>query len=104
MACSDYAGDLQTAWVDGAYIDAVMCGYTMQIGDFVFGMFIMVPLLAALYLYSGNVAVPLTVTMITGSVGIAMLPSGVQRAAGIGIVLLTALALWLLANRTRTSG
>ncbi len=102
MACADYAGDLQQAWVDGAFIDAVMCPFTMQIGDFTFGMFVIMPLLAGLTIKTESIVIPASVTMMLGTIGIAMLPSGIQRGVGIALVLATMLALWLLVNRIRS--
>lgn len=86
--CDNYTSStIWEAWVDGAYFDAVICPYDFQMGALVFGLFIYGSVATALYVRTQNIALVLGVSILTGTVAIARLPSGAMQILGFAILM-----------------
>lgn len=95
MACSDFS--TYKEFIDaGQFWDAIVCPYADQMGMVVFALVVYAAIAFALYYYSETVMMPLVLTIILGSVVIVKLPGIAVQLAAVVLLLILALAGYLL--------
>lgn len=98
-ACEQYDTAAEML-IDGKFFDAVVCPHTEIMGLAVFAMITYGAIATSLYVYSGNAVLPLTLTVILGSVTITQLPGpAVQLVALLALLLIAAGGYWLTISR-----
>lgn len=97
VTCGPTAGELL---INGKFFDAVVCPFSETMGLAVFALMVYGAIGVALYVYSGNAVLPLTLTVILGSVVITQLPGpAVQLVALLALLLIAAGGYWLTISR-----
>lgn len=86
MSCAQYQGDLIAAWLDGQYVDAIICPYDAQIGTLTVGMLIFGGVMTALYIRTQSFVLPLVVSVLGGTVAVSRLPSMYQQVVGMSLL------------------
>lgn len=90
MDCTQYDGALREAWLAGDFMEAVVCPYSLQLGELTFGLFIYGAVCMGLYVRTGNAIIPTVITIVAGTVAISQIPSrGVQTMAIALMLILT---------------
>ena len=79
MDCAKYEGALREAWLNGDFMEAVVCPYDYQLGGLTFGLFVYVGVCMGLYIRTGNAIIPTVVTIVACTVAVSRIPSrGIQ--------------------------
>lgn len=101
MACSSYAGlsDLTSAWVDGAFFDAVYCAFVLQLGEVVTGLLVLAPIALAMHTYYDSEAPLLVLFVIVGGALAAQLPHPALRIGVIALIIGGTAAGWYVVRR-----
>lgn len=86
----DCTGSLADALADGKFFDAMVCPHSELMGLVVFGLLVYGAIGGALYLYSGNAMLPISLTIILGSVVVTQLPGPAVQVVGVFLLLLIA--------------
>lgn len=90
MPCSDYSNYYEFL-VEGQIFDAIYCPFGDVLGGALFALIFFGGIILATYVYSDSVALPLSLTVILGSVVVVQLPSAaVQLIAATLLLGLTA--------------
>lgn len=94
-------GSLADALISGQFWDAVVCTFSEPMGGVViFGLFVWGGVGAALYLFSGSAIIPLSLTLILGSVVVTQLPGpAVQLVGVLGLLVIAGALYYLVVSR-----
>ena len=88
MGCEEFAdGNLIDAWLEGYYLEAVVCPYDLQMGALTFGLFIYGGAMLGLYQRTQSLVVPFVITILAGTVAISRIPSQAHQLVGMGVLL-----------------
>lgn len=98
MACPP-TSNLESALLDGRFIDAIRCVFTNQLGEPVASLLVLGPVAIAFYVYADNPVLPTVVFLITGSLFVTTLPSVALQLAGIVTILGGTFVSYLLLQR-----
>lgn len=99
MACSDYA-QLIDAWTSYAWWDGIVCFYQPQLGASVIAFVFFGVTAMTLYMSTGSIIVPTVIGIVAGGVIFALLPALGIEAALVVIILVSSVAMYLLAKRS----
>lgn len=102
MECDKYEGALREAWLNGDFMEAVVCPYDYQIGSITFGLFIYGAVCMGLYIRTGNAIIPAVITIVAGTVAVSRIPSRAVQIMAIGLMLVITTGGYFLYRKTQT--
>ena len=102
MECAKYEGALREAWLNGDFMEAVVCPYDYQLGSLTFGLFIYGAVCMGLYIRTGNAIIPAVVTIVAGTVAVSRIPSRAVQIMAIGLMLMFTVGGYFLYRKIQT--